>query len=116
MESFRNFRSPEVLRPEHEFRPELAPEEDLCLESLITQVEAKAHGDIDSEADAHLIKNINNAVVEADPDSGTYLLACQQPGCEVNRVIVERASGANGRLKLVLQDDRDFLGCLYRQG
>jgi hypothetical protein len=107
------FRSPEVLPNYPEFRPELEPERDMCLKSLLAQAEGRTHGDYDREADSYLIEGINNAVVEADEDRGEYKLACQQSGCEANCVMVLRSSGSEGTI--TVDDPQSLEDCLYEQ-
>jgi len=75
-------RSPEVLRPEVEFGPELAPDSELCLRRLIIQVVEKG---VDTRIDSHLIEQVNAAYVE-DTDEG-HLLKCQTPGCEAECIV-----------------------------
>jgi hypothetical protein len=93
-------RSPEILPNYPEFRPELEPERDMCLRSLLAQAEGRVHGDYDHEADRYLIEGLNNAVIEVDEATGEYTMACQQSGCEANCVMVIRGSGAEGTIEV----------------
>ena len=92
-----------------EFRPELEPERDMCLRSLLAQAEARTHGSYDREADRYLIEGLNNAVVETDEASGEYKLACQTPGCEANCMVI-RSSGAEGMI--TVQDPSSLEVCI----
>lgn len=103
-------RNPEILPNYPEFRPELEPERDVCLRSLLTQAESRVHGDYDREADSFLLDALNNAVVEADEATGEYTLACQQSGCEANCVMVIRGSGTEG--SLAVEDSESLEVCI----
>lgn len=106
------FRSPEILDPVVEYRPELEPERDKCLRSLMAQVEGRTHANVSRDADQFLIEGINSSVVEADTLRGIFKLACQQNGCEADCVMVIRTSGEKGTLSV--EDPESLDACLYK--
>jgi len=87
---------PEILPSYPEFRPELAPDQNLCLKSMLVQAEARIRDGYDQEADKWLIDGLNESVVESDEDSGKYVMECQRQGCEANCVIAISGIGAEG--------------------
>lgn len=105
-------RSPEKLRDDVETRPEKAPERDLCLDSLLTQIKGRHHADFDPVDDRFLIEGFNESIVGEDRTRGLILLACQMPGCMANNVVVERISGENGTFELV--DASNLSDCITR--
>lgn len=94
-------RSPDVLPSYPEFRPELEPEQDLCLKSLLSRAETRARGDYDNLADSTLIEGLNDAVVDSNEDTGEYTMVCQRTDCEANCIMSVTGSGSNGSISVI---------------
>ena len=94
-----HFHNPEILRPAHEFRHELEPERNLCLASLLAQVEGRPNASFDLEGDTFLLDYVEQAVTLGDEGSGRYRLDCQQRGCNA-QALVERTRGFDGSLSV----------------
>jgi hypothetical protein len=97
--------SPEVLRPAHEFRPELCPERDLCLKSIVAQASNHLNQVIDLESDHFLLDYLDRSVV-GDAGEGITMLGCLEEGCGAT-CIVGRTQGLNGQLEVLSYKDLD---------